>query len=157
MRRMAMVLALPLALALAACSGDNQKQTAGTVLGGVAGGVLGSTIGSGTGRTVATVAGAAIGALAGGAIGASLDEQDRARAQRTTQQTLEQAPTGETNTWRNPDSGNRGSTTPTRTFTNAEGQPCREYTSTVTVEGKQQQAYGTACRDESGNWRIVES
>lgn len=153
-RRMALVLAIP--LALAACESGSQKQTAGTVVGGVAGGLLGSTIGSGSGRTAAIVAGAALGALAGNQLGASLDERDQERAARNTQRTLEEYPTGNSNTWRNPDSGNYGSTTPTRTFTDANGQPCREYTSTVTVAGKQQQAYGTACRDAEGNWRIVE-
>ena len=156
MRRMAMVLAVPLMLTLAACESGTQKQTAGTVLGGVAGGLIGSTIGSGSGKTAAILAGAAIGAVAGNQVGASLDDRDRERATTNTQRTLEQYPTGETNTWRNPDSGNYGSTTPTSTFTNAEGQPCREYQSTVTVAGKQQQAYGTACRDAEGNWRIVE-
>lgn len=154
MRRLALVLAIP--LALAACERGTEKQTAGTVLGGVAGGLIGSTIGSGSGRTAAMIAGAAIGALAGNQLGASLDERDRERATYTTQRTLEEYPTGQTNTWRNPDSGNYGSATPTRTFTDANGQPCREYTTTVTVAGKRQQAYGTACRDAEGNWRIVE-
>jgi len=154
MRRFALVLAIP--LALAACENPNQKQTAGTVLGGVAGGLIGSTIGAGSGRTAAIIAGAALGALAGNQLGAALDEQDSRQATRTTQTALESQPTGEAATWRNPDSGNYGSTTPTRTFTDANGQPCREYTTTVTVAGKQQQAYGTACRDAEGNWRIVE-
>lgn len=154
MRRLAMVIAIP--LALAACESGNQKQTAGTVLGGVAGGLIGSTIGSGSGKTAAIIAGAAVGALAGNYLGASLDEQDRQRATHTTQAALEDYPTGDTATWRNPDSGNYGTVTPTRTYTDSNGQPCREYTTTVTVAGKQQQAYGTACRDAEGNWRIVE-
>jgi surface antigen len=153
MRRFALILVLP--LALAACEGGNGKQTAGTVLGGVAGGLLGSTIGKGSGKAAAVIAGAAIGALAGNQIGASLDERDRERAHHTTQRALEDGPTGEPTSWRNPDTGNSGSTTPTRTYTDNQGQPCREYQTTVTVAGERQQAYGTACRDAAGNWRIV--
>jgi surface antigen len=153
MRRLALILVLP--LALAACEGGNNKQTAGTVLGGVAGGVIGSTIGSGSGRVAAVIAGAALGALAGNQIGASLDDHDRERARHTTQRALEEAPTGEQTSWRNPDTGNHGTTTPTRTYTDERGQPCREYQTTVTVGGRQEQAYGTACRDAAGNWRIV--
>ncbi len=153
MRRFALVLALP--LALTACEGGNNKEIAGTALGGVAGGVLGSTIGKGSGKTAAVIVGAILGGIAGNQLGGALDERDRERLQRNTQTTLESAPTGETTTWRNPDTGNYGSTTPTRTYANDNGQPCREYQSTVTVAGKQQQAYGTACRDADGNWRIV--
>lgn len=153
MRRIALIAVL--ALALTACERGSEKQTAGTVLGGVAGGLIGSTIGKGSGKTAAIIAGAAIGALAGNQIGAALDERDRERARRTTQVALEDNPTGETSSWRNPDTGNEGTTTPTRTYTDSNGQPCREYQTTVTVEGKRQQAYGTACRDASGNWRIV--
>jgi surface antigen len=153
MRRLAIILAIP--LALTACENGNQKQTAGTVIGAVAGGLLGSTIGKGAGRTAAIVAGAAIGGLAGNQLGAALDERDRERAAYSTQAALESNRTGQPTAWRNPETGNSGSTTPTRTYTDTGGQPCREYQTTVTVAGKQQQAYGTACRDADGSWRIV--
>jgi len=32
---------------------------------------------------------------------------------------------------------------------------CREYQSTVVIAGRPQPAYGTACRQEDGSWRIV--
>ena len=35
------------------------------------------------------------------------------------------------------------------------GQTCREYQSTATVGGAQQQTYGTACLQPDGSWRIV--
>jgi surface antigen len=153
MRRLALVLVLP--LALAACETGNDKQAAGTVIGGVAGGLLGATIGKGSGKLAAVAVGAAIGALAGNQIGASLDERDRERARVNTQYALEHSPTGQGNTWRNPETGNYGTTTPTRTYSRDSGQPCREYQTTVTVAGREQQAYGTACRDADGSWRIV--
>ena len=45
--------------------------------------------------------------------------------------------------------------TPTRTFQTASGQPCREYQQTVTIGGKTEEAYGTACRQPDGTWKIV--
>ena len=39
-----------------------------------------------------------------------------------------------------------------RAFTNAAGQPCREYT-TAAQGGTP--VYGTACRDAGGQWRVV--
>jgi hypothetical protein len=44
---------------------------------------------------------------------------------------------------------------PSSTFTNDAGQTCREYQSTITVGNQQQQAYGTACLQPDGTWRVV--
>jgi surface antigen len=45
--------------------------------------------------------------------------------------------------------------TPVRTYQSASGQYCREYQQTITVGGQMHQAYGTACRQPDGNWKIV--
>ena len=68
---------------------------------------------------------------------------------------IENARTGETSTWKNPDSGHSGSITPTNTFQNANGQYCREYQQTINVGGQKEQGYGTACRQPDGSWKIV--
>jgi surface antigen len=143
-------------LALAACeSGAGTKQTIGT-LGGAAGGALiGSQIGSGSGQLAAVAIGTLLGAYAGSEIGKSLDRADQLYAERNAQSTLETAPTGQTSTWRNPDSGHSGSITPTRTYQTATTGPCREYTQTVNIGGQTEQAYGTACRQPDGSWKIV--
>ena len=153
MKRLILILLFP--LMLAACEGGNNKQIAGTAVGAAAGGLAGSAIGKGKGNTLAIIAGALIGGIAGNQVGAALDDADRERAQRSTQTALENTATGHTTSWRSPDSGNYGSTTPTRTYTSSNGQPCREYQSTVTVDGKTANGTGTACRDADGNWMIV--
>ena len=33
--------------------------------------------------------------------------------------------------------------------------PCREYQSTATIDGRQQQIYGTACLQPDGSWQLV--
>ena len=38
---------------------------------------------------------------------------------------------------------------------NDSGRTCREYQQQVTVGGKAEQAYGTACLQEDGAWKIV--
>ena len=144
------------ALSLAACASDQgDKQTLGTLLGAGLGGLAGSQIGSGTGQLVAVGAGVLIGGLIGNEVGKSLDKADQVYAERNAQQTLETAPTGTTATWVNPDSGNSGSVTPTATYQSAGGEYCREYQQTVTVGGEQQSAYGTACRQPDGSWKLV--
>jgi surface antigen len=36
------------------------------------------------------------------------------------------------------------------------GRPeCREFQQTITINGKTEKAYGTACRQADGTWRIV--
>lgn len=146
-----------LAISLAACQNSGPKQTGGTLIGAAAGGLLGAQIGKGSGQLAATAAGALLGAWVGSEVGKSLDRADRAYAQQAHKQALA-APVGQTITWNNPESGNSGTVTPVRDGTDqASGAYCREYQQTVTVGGKTEQAYGTACRQPDGTWKIVGS
>ena len=144
------------ALALAACSGG-EKEKAGTVIGAGLGALAGAHVGKGTGRTIAVAVGTLAGAALGSEVGKSLDRADRLAMRRSTQTALEKNRTGAASTWRNPDSGNAGTVTPTRTYKTASGQFCREYQQTITVGGKTEQGYGRACRQPDGSWRIVDS
>lgn len=47
--------------------------------------------------------------------------------------------------WVNPDLGRAGAVVPTKTFVGAQGQPCREFITTITLGGREEQGYGTAC------------
>ncbi len=144
-----------LALGLAACQQGGQKQTLGTLLGAVGGAVAGGQIGGGRGNLVAVAAGTLLGAYLGGEVGKSLDKADRLAIKQTTQQTLEATPSGNTVSWKNPDSGHSGTVTPQSSYKNASGQYCREYEQAITVGGKTETAYGTACRQPDGSWQIV--
>ena len=144
------------ALSLAACVSDQgNKQTLGTLIGAGLGGLAGSQVGSGTGQLAAIGAGVLLGGLLGNEVGKSLDKADIAYAERNAQETLEYQPSGATSSWVNPDSGNSGSITPTATYQSTGGEYCREYQQTVTVGGEQQSAYGTACRQPDGSWKLV--
>ncbi len=144
------------AFTLAACVTDGgQKETAGTLIGAGLGGLAGSQIGSGSGKLAAVGAGVLLGAILGRETGRSLDKADRLYAERTAAQSLEAAPTGATKAWKNPDSGNSGTFTPTRTYETSEGQPCRDYETTVTIDGKTEIVRGTACREPDGRWTVV--
>ncbi|HYM31985.1 MAG TPA: RT0821/Lpp0805 family surface protein [Candidatus Cybelea sp.] len=132
------------------------KQDIGTVLGGVGGALIGSQVGHGRGQLVGVAAGTLIGAYLGNRVGKSLDEADRGYMNNTNAHALETSQTGTTSAWRNPDSGNAGTITPERTYQTAGGQYCREFQQTITVEGKTQKGYGTACRQPDGSWKIVD-
>nr|WP_020676175.1 RT0821/Lpp0805 family surface protein [Geopsychrobacter electrodiphilus] len=143
-----------LALLSACVHPVGQREGTGALLGAGTGALIGSQFGSGEGRLVGAAIGTLAGALIGQDVGRTLDQVDRQSMQRTVQQSLELAPTNQTKTWVNPDTGNSGSVTPTQTFQNQDGRYCREYQQTVTVGGKQRQAYGTACRQADGSWQI---
>ena len=149
------------ALFLSACAEDGSlsKEGLGSLLGAVAGAALGSQVGRpGSAGNTAAVAGLTLlGAHLGGEIGRSLDRADRMHMARATQAALESGKAGSTASWSNPDSGHSGTVTPQPSFTNQKQQYCREYQQTVTIGGDTETAYGTACRQPDGTWKIVES
>ncbi len=150
--------ALPVALvlALAACApGQGKKQTGGTLIGAGLGALTGSQIGGGRGKLAAVAIGALAGAYLGSEVGKSLDRADLLARKNTTQNALEKNRAGQVSSWSNPDSGHSGTVTPTRTYQTASGGPCREYQQTVTIDGRTEQAYGRACRQSDGSWKIT--
>ena len=145
------------ALALAACTTEGrQKELGGTLLGAGLGALAGSQVGSGKGQLVAVAIGALAGAWIGGEVGKSLDKADRLAAQQAAQTALESRADGQTTAWRNPNSGHSGTYTPTRTYVSANRQPCREYETTVVIDGREERAVGRACRQSDGTWKIVQ-
>ena len=149
MKFQAFIIILLSSALLLGCQQPSNKET-GAVLGGIAGGVLGNQVGGGTGRTIAIIAGTLLGAYAGSAIGEQMDENDRYR----THQTLEGTPTDQRAAWRNPDTGNEYTVTPTKTYSTSSG-PCREYTTEAMIDGKREVVYGTACRQPDGTWQTA--
>jgi surface antigen len=150
------VIVVVASLALGACQTDQlgAKQTAGGLFGAVGGAVAGSQIGGGKGTVAAVAIGTILGAFIGSEIGKSLDNADKAAMAQTTQNTLETQPVGTTSTWRNPDSGHSGTVTPTKTYQAPSGEYCREYSQTVNIGGQSEEAYGKACRQPDGSWKI---
>ncbi len=141
---------------LAACqTNSGPKETIGGLGGAVLGGLLGSQVGKGRGQLVAVGVGAVLGGVLGSSVGKSLDDTDKLMMERTTQASLEHVRSGETSQWSNPDSGHSGTVTPTETYQTSAGKYCREYQQTILVGGEQEVAYGTACRQPDGSWKIV--
>ena len=145
-----------LALALGACQpGQLNKETGDTLVGAGLGALVGSQIGSGGGQLAAVAVGALAGAYLGSEIGKSLDRADQLAMERNSQSTLESAPTHQVSSWRNPDSGHSGTMTPTRTYQSPQGRNCREYTKTVTIDGRTETVRGKACRPHDGTRKIA--
>ena len=64
------------------------------------------------------------------------------------------APVGQPITWS--DGNASGSVTTTREGQDAAGNQCREFQQEVTIGGQTEQAYGTACLQPDGSWKIQE-
>ena len=129
--------------------GECNRDIIGAVLGGAVGAAAGSQIGKGDGRTLATIGGAIIGALVGGNIGRSMDQVD----QNCVGQVLERTPNGKTVVWNNPDRNGEYRVTPTRTYQTRGGTYCRDYQTKIVIDGRLENAYGTACRQPDGTWK----
>jgi surface antigen len=130
---------------------DNPKALLGGLLGAGAGAGIAAAAGGGPGAIVGAALG---GALLGGFVGHKLDDRDKQMATQAATKAFEQNQTGQTSVWNNPDSGNSGTVTPTKTYQLATGQYCREYTQTILIGGEQHQTYGTACRQADGTWKV---
>ena len=124
-----------------------------TIFGAIVAGFLGyELIGSGTGRWFSA---ALFGA--GGAAGAYYAAQkrlpdDMAQMNDAGYKSLAMSPIGETSEWRNLETGNSGSFTPTREFLSRDGQPCRELTAVISVEGEEHEMRQTVCQTVEGTW-----
>lgn len=130
---------------------DNPKAVLGAVIGAGAGALVAGALG---GRGWTVVAAALAGGLLGGAIGHRLDERDKQMAAEAAYRAFEANASGQASVWNNPDSGNHGSITPTKTRQLANGQYCREYRQDIWIGEEKQQTYGTACRQADGTWQV---
>ncbi len=84
-----------------------------------------------------------------------LDSLDQAqeRALEAAQVQATSAPIGEGITWH--EGGASGAVTAVRDGTSTLGRYCREFQQNVTIGGRSEQAYGTACQQPDGAWEVV--
>jgi len=130
------------------------KATGGTVLGAIGGGVAGAQFGHGAGKLAAVAAGTLLGAFVGHEVGQSLDRADAVAAGRA-ERTAYQAPLGQAITWSNTENGHSGTIMPIREGQDSAGNTCREFQQSVVIDGKVEQANGTACRQPDGVWKVL--
>lgn len=126
------------------------KAQQGSVFGALAGGLLGSQLGPAEEREENALIGAGLGFLAGYVIGNEMDKYDHMQVQRT----LEHQPSRQTNTWVNPDTGNRFAATPGPAYAR-EGRIYRNIELEARVDGRPETVQAEAYRD-NGRWVLVQ-
>lgn len=140
---------------LTGCQAPGEKEAVGTMVGTIGGGVIGAQIGAaGGGRVAGAAIGAVAGGIAGNAIGRSLDEADGYEADMAFTR-ASRAPVGEVVYWNNIRTGNWGSYQPIREGHSRYGNYCRQYMTTVEINGRVERMYGTACRQPNGTWELL--
>ncbi len=147
-RKTLLILSVPLLLGLAGCTQAESGRFFGTIIGAI----IGSEISN---NPLGTMLGASIGGSFGSSIGRDLAKTDRMMLGKSYRNSLNHGESGVTSTWHNPDTRHSGSFTPQEPFQNKSNQYCREFQQTVTIGGKEQTAYGTACRQPDGSWKII--
>lgn len=81
--------------------------------------------------------------------------EDQQRAHEAAQIKAASSPVGEKIIWN--EGGVSGSVTTVRDGTSTSGRYCREFQHEVTIGGKTERAYGTACRQPDGSWEVISS
>lgn len=156
MKKLISALLMLAIVSLVGCAEPNssiKKQDVGVMSGAVIGGLMGSRFGGGSGQIAAIAAGTLAGAFIGGAIGKNMDDTDRLKMSRS----LENNPVGKPAYWQNAQTGARYTVTPVRNVSYNGNPYCREYRTVANIGGKQQQMYGTACRQPDGAWQVQDS
>jgi len=127
----------------------NKAQQA-SVFGALAGGLIGSQLGPPEERNENALIGAGLGFLAGYLVGNEMDKYDR----RQVQQTLEYEPSGHTNSWVNPDTGQRFAATPGPAYAE-DGRIYRDVELEGTIDGQRETIHAKAYR-ENGRWVLAQ-
>lgn len=150
-------------------SGYNQQSSScndvdiavGTGLGGLVGGIIGNQFGKGSGKTAATIGGVILGGIVGNSIAKDACKDKRQDAYYYNDayySSFNDPEEDERYEWNNPYTDNHGYVSAGEYYEDGyedyEG-PCREFTQTVYIDGRPEQATGVACRQPNGTWRIV--
>lgn len=145
---------LLLIIALTSCEAIKERPRAATTA--VAGLFKSEIGGSDKADTPVTAFGTLLGGYHQTKIGKSLVLSDRSIAEAAARKGLETLPDGELTRWSNAANGHSGTFRPVNSYYADDRFRCRDFIQSITIDGRTGRAYGTACLDDSGVWRIVE-
>lgn len=158
--RTAVAMAMIAALGVSLCGCETIERETGfnrsTQTGAAAGAAFGGIVAALANANPAWIAASVIlGGVAGGAIGNSMGREDAERHARANLGALDTLNQGQTESWNNSRTGNRGSTTVTRVVSRDSGQVCKSYRETIHARSETVTKEGTACRYPGGTWQLV--
>ncbi len=152
-----LVVSLAGAGALAGCqtiereTGLNTSTQTGAAGGAAVGGIIAALASANPAWIAASVI---LGGVTGGALGNYLGEKDAKQYAQHHYQALDNLSAGQTSSWRDPQTGNYGSTTVHRTFTASDGALCKNFTESMHTSAKDVKETATACKASNGEWKV---
>ena len=132
-------------------TGFNRNTQLGAAGGAAFGGIVAALAGANPAWIAASVV---MGGVAGGALGNYLGKDNAQKHVETNLNALNTLGAGQSSSWNDNQTGNSGSTTVTRVFTDANGQTCKAYSETVKTAQRTVTQDATACRTASGAWNV---
>lgn len=140
---------IPFLIVVALLATGCNKAQQGAGMGALAGATVGAlTAGN---KVTGAVIGAGIGLALGYIIGNEWDKYD----QRQLSQTMENTPSGQTATWKNPDNGNYYEATPQPAYQQND-RVYRNVKLNAEIDGKQETVNAKAYRNPDGTWTLVQ-
>jgi surface antigen len=145
----------------------NTVDPAGVIAGALIGGLLGNAIGNSGGRGYgrgrrggggnggAVIAGVVLGGVAGAALTSRMTCEDQSYAYRTYYDGLNSRRPNSRHAWTNPRSGNRGDFYVGDYYGGPGGYECANYSQSIWIDGRPEEATGRACRQPDGTWAIA--
>lgn len=139
------------------CQSSEDSKQLGQMLGGTLGAIVGSKFGSGTGKTIYTIIGGAGGFIIGGKLASILSQSEKNELNKLTQESLEKDEINESSLWKSKEKNNLSAEiAPVENFTLNE-HSCRKFKQTIINEDIKEVTEAKACRDNKGNWQILEN
>lgn len=147
----------------------NTVDPAGVIAGALIGGLLGNAIGNSGGRGYgrgrgrgrgrgnggAIIAGVVLGGVAGAALTSRMTCEDQSYAYRTYYDGLNSRRPNSRHAWTNPRSGNRGDFYVNDYYGGPGGYECANFSQSIWIDGRPEEATGRACRQPDGTWAIA--
>lgn len=141
---------------ISSCETNKDKKLIGGLIGAAVGAYVGSEIGSGVGKSITTIIGSTIGYYLGTKIANILDEDEQKSFNESIEKTLNENEDQNSNQWvskTNP--VKKGIITPLKSYSQ-NNKNCRDFKKVIVNNDERIEEISKACRDNQGNWQVIE-
>tara|TARA_B100001057_G_scaffold146974_1_gene146885 strand:- start:19 stop:483 length:465 start_codon:yes stop_codon:yes gene_type:complete len=143
-------------LLLTSCQNSEDTKLISKLIGASIGAAVGSSYGDGVSKNIYTIIGSASGYLLGGKIAELLTEEEKMELNESISDSLENNDINQSSEWTNANNNVKAFITPKQEFIINEST-CREFEKVIIKNEKNISSLSKACRDEDGNWKLLDS
>ena len=143
-------------LLLTSCQNSEDTKLISKLIGASIGAAVGSSYGDGVSKNIYTIIGSASGYLLGGKIAELLTEEEKMELNESISDSLENNDINQSSEWTNANNNVKAFITPKQEFIINEST-CREFEKVIIKNEEKISSLSKACRDEEGNWKLLDS